>query len=257
MSITLEFEEILKDTVVEAGKSYGKAFGGAAAEQALTHASEFVRDVAAETVGIFLGTVAKVLLQTILKRETAIAAKLDTLIREPALTGIKVGFEVISQNVSSEVQRMLRQTRLNFAVEKLDVARTLSCDSKDMQHVLVTLLQGFFLTQLDGGEALARARFEEVRPALLVREAMLSKRAIFLCNRARNTYEEADREQAKADHYGERAADVFIDPRSYSYQARILRAAAALNGRECKQAKDAWDGMRKMIEIIGAYSKRI
>lgn len=248
---TLGLEEILRDTVVEVAKAYGKA----ATKQALGEVSEFVRDLASDTVGVFMGAVCKCLLQVLLNRETTIASKLDTLIREPALTGISVGSEVFTGTGSDEDALRFRQERLNFAVQRLDVARTLSSRSKDMQYVLVTLLQAFFLTQVRGGSVLARTRFKEVRPALSDRAAVLSDKAKYLCERARDAHEAANREQEKEDHYGERAVDVFIHPATYGLQAGILKAAAALNDQECEQARAALQSLRQIIEIIDAYCK--
>jgi hypothetical protein len=244
-------EEVFKDTVVEVAKTYGKA----ASRQALAGVSEVVQNLASDTVGIFMGAVCKCLLQALLHRETAIAAKLDTLIREPALTGMNVGSEVFIHSGSGEDFLAFRQRRLLFAVEKLDVARTLSSRAKDMQHALVTLLQAFFLTQVQGGAALARTRFEEVRPILLDRSAVLSEKANFLCRRAADAHAEADREQEKEDHYGEKAVDLFVHPATYGLQAGILKAAAKLNDQECEQAKAALRYMQQMVEIIDAYCK--
>lgn len=115
---SLGLDDVVKDTVAEIGKAYAEF----AAKQALASASEVLRDLAADTAGILMGAVCKALLQVILRREAAITAKLDSLIREPALTGINVGFEAFNGSTVEADAAEFRQRRLQFAIERLDVA---------------------------------------------------------------------------------------------------------------------------------------
>lgn len=246
---SLGLDDVVKDTVAEIGKAYAEF----AAKQALASASEVLRDLAADTAGILMGAVCKALLQVILRREAAITAKLDSLIREPALTGINVGFEAFNGSTVEADAAEFRQRRLQFAIERLDVARTLSRRSKDTQFVLVSLLQGLFLTQVRGGSALARERFQEVVPVLSNRAEALSKKVASLRRRAAEAYREADLEQQKQDRYGENAMDVFVHPATHGWQAGVLRAAAKLNDQECEQLQQGLDRIRQMTEIILAY----
>ncbi len=245
----IEFEEILEETFTDLAKTYGTA----AAEHALEGVSDAVRGLAADTVGVFMGAVAKFLFQTLVRHEATVAAKLDVLIREPAVTGIAVGMEALSGAEDKRSSIAFKQRRLQFAIEKLDVARTLSGPKRDMQFVLVTLLQGFLLTQIDGGLSLATARFAEVLPFLLKRVETLSKKADCLRARADEADAEAAIEQRKDDHYGERRVDVFIHPETYGRQAAILRDAASLNYREYEQAQAALAQLKQVIELIDAY----
>jgi hypothetical protein len=168
----------LQDVLHEALKKGVETYAKTAAQEAISdQVSILIRDMSADVVGVFCGNVAGSILKSMLGIQDKIAAKLDVmaakldkLVREPFETGTRVAREALYAQWHGEDERVFREQRLRYAIEKLDAAFTLSRDSKSSQQeqILIELIQGLCLLEIRGGLSLARARFASIIPTLEV-----------------------------------------------------------------------------------------
>lgn len=162
----LEFRDGLYEGLKKGIETYAKT----ATEEAIRdQVSLILREASADIVGAFVGTVAGSLLKSVLRVHDNIAANLDKLIREPYVTGVRVAQEAMASQWYGEDERLFREQRLRFGIEKLEEALTLAKDNKkyEEERFLICLLQGLCAVEIRGGRPLARHKFSFVIPKLV------------------------------------------------------------------------------------------
>ena len=160
----------LRDGLYEGLKKGIETYAKTATEEAIKdQVSLLVREASADIVGAFVGNVAGSLLKSFLKVHDNIAANLDKLIREPFVTGARVAQEAMGSQWAGEDERLFREQRLRFSIEKLEAALTLAKGSKNYEeeYFLICLLQGLCAVEIRGGRPLARHKFSLVIPTLI------------------------------------------------------------------------------------------
>lgn len=153
-------EEALTKAIEAAVEAYSKS---AAASLLSNVTSEAIRAMSADAVSALLGAVAGGLLKSALNLQDGVLKRVDSLVREPFETGVRVANEALTLPQATAEERQFRQSRLQFAVEKLDEAESVAAKGQDAEDLsAIAVIQVFCLSQINGAQALAHQRASKV-----------------------------------------------------------------------------------------------
>lgn len=159
MPESFKIEEALTKAIESAVEAYAKSTATSLL-QGVT--SEAIRTMSAEAAGALLGSIAENLLKSILKVQDGVLKRVDSLVREPFETGIRVAHEALGLPAADPEERQFRQSRLHFAVEKLDQAASLAIRNHDSADAnTIAVIQALCLSQIVGARTLAQARAQK------------------------------------------------------------------------------------------------
>lgn len=246
----LNIEEALSKAIDEAVKGGIQEVTSALLKDAV---SDTIRSMSAEAAGALLGSVASNLLKALLKVQDNVLKRVDSLLREPFETGIRVANEAMTLPVNTPAETQFRQMRLRFAVEKLDEAETIALRQRESaaQNV-IEMIQAFCLSQLSGAELLARKRASSVIARLHVTIQGLHSEIEKLRAEAADCRAAAARELEKLATW----PDVWTTllnpkkPANYRIQSDIYIAAAEGLERQIATLQDKSSNLKSICHVL-------
>lgn len=248
-------QEAIHDAIKDAVKSYAKS---ATKEALKDQVSIILQDMGADLVSAFLGSIASSILKSVLRIQNQVAANLNRLIREPFETGVRVAEEALSDDYGDEDERNFRAKRLDFAIQKLEEAITLSQGNKEyeQERIYLFLLQGLCSYEIRGGLPLARRRFSLVAEALESDSEQLYQRVQKLTAIAEDSKKKAKRLAMRVENFPENIQDLLYGAAPLRQKELVFITSFEQAERESAELKTKADKMSTLAIILRAIVNR-
>jgi hypothetical protein len=189
-------EEWRRDIAETITASLKSATGEYVKEQFKGAAQELLRAVMEETAHSLVESIGGPLIRLAFRVVDTSGKKLDKLVAEPFTTGLRVGSEALNMRNEAPRDRELTLKRLQFALEKLDSAYTLT-DLEDADgRFYIRLFQAFIASCLHS-TAYTKLYFSDCLPLLVTRKDKCEQRANDLVIRSAKLRELAANRRAR------------------------------------------------------------
>jgi hypothetical protein len=174
----LDTAGLMRQTVTEVADVTLRTAAEQYTKEALAgHVSAILREVGMKAAGAIVSRMGGVIIKIIWNENKKISKKLDTVVQQPFVSGVRMANEALDHPVDTETQRSFRKDRLDAALYELSRAWGMLEDQRaaTLERFVITKLQGLCAYHLPGGLPLAKSRISEAHSILGDVKAVVSK----------------------------------------------------------------------------------